>query len=326
MSRITVLSAFVIVLLISGCKNPSLIPTSEDDFIVVPPINVQVLSAHDASILLQWNDVGAVGFSYYNVYYGTNKSHLSYEAQTYSNAFYADSLSYDSTYYFQVTAVYANGAESGPSNIVSAEPINYFTPIAPAGLVVQGHNDNSGEYITVVWTPNKDGDLAGYEVYRGTSSTFQPDTISYTNLVSTQTTVAFKDTTGLVLDTEYYYKIIAFDFAHWQSAPSYPDSDMILPRPTLLSPSNGAAISDLAILSFKYNEVPGASGYIVYVSSSSTVGDVFSAAVPAGQDSLIYSGTSLNLNQQYFWHVAAYTQDSNTPNSVSDVYSFILTQ
>lgn len=325
-SKVLILSSFGLLLILSGCEKLSSIPTAEDNFIVVPPVDLEVITAHDASVLLQWNQVGAVGFEYYNLYYGTNRSYLPHQVQTYNNSFYVDSLSYDSTYYFEVTAVYANGDESGPSNIVSAEPINYFHPAAPVGLVVQGHDDSSGKYITVVWSPNLDGDLAGYEVYRGTTSSFQPDTALKTNLITTVTTDAFKDTVGLVPDTEYYYKIIAFDFAHWRSTPSSPDSDMILARPTLVSPSDGATLSGQNILQFTFNQVQGASGYILYISTSSTVGDVYSTTIPPNQNSVIYSGYALNLNEQYFWHIAATTQDPNTPNSVSDVYSFILTQ
>ncbi len=325
-SKVLVLSAFALLLTLSGCEKLSSIPTAEDNFIAVPPVHLQVLAAHDASVLLQWNQLGAVGFYYYNVYYGTSRSHFPYIVEATSNSFYVDSLSYDSTYYFEVTAVYANGKESGPSNIVSAKPINYFHPLAPTGLVVQGHDDDSGRYITVVWSPNLDGDLAGYEVYRGTTSTFQPDTALKTNLVATLTTDAFKDMTGLSIGKEYYYKVIAFDFAHWRSTPSSPDSDMILARPTLLSPADGATLSGQNILQFTFNPVPGASGYIIYVSTSASVGNVYTATIPPNQNSLIYAGYSLNPNEQYFWHVAATTQDPNTPNSVSEVHSFILTQ
>lgn len=326
MPRILTLSALTLLLTLSGCEKLSSIPTAEDNFIIVPPVHLQVLSAHDASVFLQWNQVGAVGFSYYNLYYRTGRSHLTREVQAYSNVFYLDSLSYDSTYYFQVTAVYVNGDESGPSNTVSAKPINYFHPVAPTGLVVQGHNNESGKYMTVVWTANLDGDLAGYEVYRGTTSTFQPDTASKTNLVATLTTDAFKDTSGLLVGREYYYKIIAFDFAHWRSVPSLPDSDMILSRPTLVSPTDGATLSGQNILQFSFNPVSGASGYVIYVSTSASVGNVYTAVLPPYQHSLVYSGYSLNPNEQYFWHVAATTQDPNTPNSVSEVFSFILTQ
>ncbi len=322
----SIASAIAALLLFSGCQKLSSIPTAEDNFIIVPPINLFVLSAHDASVYLQWSGVGAVGFSYYNIYYGTDKAHLNFEAQSYTNLFYVDSLNYNSTYYFEVTAVYANGAESGPSNIVSAKPINYFAPTQPSGLVVLGHNDNQGRYMTVAWSPNFDGDLAGYELYRGTTGSFQPDTTRLTNLVATLTTVSYIDTTNLALGTEYYYKVIAFDFAHWRSIPSSPDSDIILRRPIPSSPSDGATLSANGILTFTYSQVPYASGYILYVSSSENGGDVYTATVPAGVNSVTYAGTSLNFNQQYFWHVAAYSKYSDTPNSVSNVYSFILTQ
>ncbi len=326
MSRAKVVCFFVFLLAVAGCQKLSSVPTAEDNFIIIPPTNLQVFSAHDASIVVQWNQLNAVGFSYYKVYFGTNKTSLNFAGETTNNYFFVDSLSYDSTYYFQVTAVYANGNESGPSNFVYAQPKNYLPPLVPIGLNVQGHNDEFGKYMMVIWSANPDGDLGGYEVYRDTTSTFQPDTLAHTNLVAALTTNVYRDTTNLIVNKKYFYKIIAFDFAHWRSVPSQPASDMILDRPTLVSPANGSTLNYLNTIMFKFNQVQGASGYIIYVSSSPTGGEIYSATVSSDQDSLVYSGSSLNYNQLYFWHVAATTLDPNTPNSVSDVYNFAITQ
>ena len=326
MSKISVVLLCAILTTIYGCQKLSSVPTEEDNFIIIPPTNLQVLSAHDASILVSWNPLNTTGFSYYKVYFGTNRTSLHFAGETSDNYFFVDSLSYDSTYYFQITAVYANGDESGPSNFVSAQPKNYLPPLVPIGLNVQGHNDGSGKYMMVIWSANPDGDLGGYEVYRDTTSTFQPDTTARSNLLAILRTNVYKDTTNLALDKPYYYRVVAFDFAHWRSTPSQPASDMILERPTLVSPANGSTLNYLNTIAFKFNQVQGANGYILYVSTSQTGGEVFSATIPSDQDSLIYSGSSLNFNQLYFWHVAATTLNPNMPNSVSDVYSFVVTQ
>lgn len=324
--KTTIVFISILLLTYSSCQKLSSIPTEEDNFIIVPPTNLEVLFAHDASVLIYWDQVTAVGFSYYKVYFGTNRANLSLAAETSNDFFFVDSLSYDSTYYFQVTSVYANGDESGASNLVSAQPVNYLHPDEPIGLSVQGHNDDSGKYMTVIWSANLDGDLGGYEVYRDTSSTFQTDTISFTNLVAVLKTNSFKDTTKLILDKQYHYRIIAFDFAHWRSVPSQAAGDMVLDRPTLVSPSNGATINSLNNLVFAFSQVQGASGYIFYISSSSSGGDIYTTTLTPDQDSLVYPGSSLNPNQLYYWHIAATTLDPNTPNSVSDVFSFALTQ
>lgn len=310
----------------SGCQKLSTIPTSQDSFIIVPPTGLGVLFAGDASILVAWEPVGAVGFSYYNIYFGTDSAKLNYTGETSDNSFFVDSLSYDSVYYFRVTAVYENGAESAPSNYAWAKPANVSPPSMPLGLSIQGHNDASGKYMTVIWSANADGDLAGYEVYRDTSSSFIPDTLTFKNLVAVLKTNSFKDTTNIVLDEGYYYEVIAFDFAHWRSVPSQPASDMILERPVIISPSNGSTVSYYNDITFYFKCVHGASSYIFYVSSSANGGDIYTSSIPSDQDSLDLPGSSFNPNQLYFWHVAATTSDQNTPNSVSDVFSFTLTQ
>jgi hypothetical protein len=312
--------------LFSGCQKLSSIPTSQDNFIIVPPANLIVVGAHDAAILIYWNPVSAVGFSYYNIYFGTKPANLRLTTETTDNAFFIDSLNYDSTYFFQVTAVYSNDSESTPSNLVSAKPVNVYPPNTPIGLTVQGHNDNSGKYMTIFWNANTDDDLGGYEVYRDTSASFQPDTINFSNLISISQTNVFRDSSNLTVSRNYYYKIIAFDFDHWRSQPSQSANDRILDRPSLISPADNSTFSAQDNLSFTFGAVDGSSGYIFYITASPNGGDVFTTNLAPGQDSVFISGSSLNPNELYFWHVAATTNDPNIPNSTSLVYSFMLTQ
>ncbi|HUI31744.1 MAG TPA: hypothetical protein VLX91_16165 [Candidatus Acidoferrales bacterium] len=317
---------FVFVSIFSGCQKLSSIPTANDNFIVVPPTDLLVVGAEDASILIYWQPVSAVGFSYYNIYFGTNTKRLHFILETSNNYFFIDSLSYDSTYYFQVTAVYLNDSESTPSNVVSAKPINVYPPNMPTGLNVQGHNDNSGKYVTVIWSANTEGDLGGYEIYRDTSADFQPDTLSFSNLAAIANTNAFRDTLNLDVDKNYFYRIVAFDFAHWRSLPSSAAGDQILARPLLISPEDESAINAQNDLVFTFTNVTGASGYILYISTSLSGGDIYTTALAPDQNSFTLPGSSLTPNELYFWHVGATTVDQNTPNSVSNIYSFSLTQ
>jgi len=316
----------ILILIWSGCQKISSIPTSEDNFIIVPPTNLTVAEAGDASILIYWDPISAVGLSYYNVYFGTNGKSFHLIAETTDNLFFMDSLNYDSTYYFQVTAVYLNDSESTPSNVVSAKPVNEFSPAMPTGLIVRGHNDNSGDYMTVIWSANTDGDLGGYEIYKDTSAAFQPDTISFSNLAATSVINAYRDSSRLIVNKNYYYRIIAFDFAHWRSKPSQAEGDQILNRPYLISPPDNSTFNVQNDLTFTFRPVAGSSGYIFYISTSPSGGDVYTASLDADQDSLFLAGSSLNPNELYFWHVAATTIDPNTPNSVSSVFSFTVTQ
>ncbi len=180
--------------------------------------------------------------------------------------------------------------------------------------------------MTVIWSANPDGDIGGYEIYRDSTAAFAPDTTHFTNLVAASKTNAYRDSIGLSLDRSYYYRIIAFDYDHWRSQPSASASDQILDRPELVSPADNSILDAGNDLVFTFGNVTGANAYIFYISASSNGSDVYTTSLPGNQDSLLLSGSLLNPNQLYFWHVAATTLDPNTPNSVSNAYSFTLTQ
>jgi hypothetical protein len=320
------ITTVIIILAISGCEKLSSIPTSEDSFIIVPPADLGVVLAGDASILIAWAPVTATGFSYYKVYFGTDSTKLDSIAETTNNYFFIDSLSYDSVYYFRVSAVYENGQESTPSNYVHAEPANLSPPAQPYGLNVYGHNDAFGKYMTVIWSANSEGDLGGYEVYRDTISEFLPDTIHFKNLIDISKVNSLIDTSDIVVGQEYYYKIIAFDFAHWRSVASQPAGDMVLQKPMLITPSNMTTFNYFSQIVFNFTQVKGASGYILYISTSASGGDIYVSYLSSSENSAEFSASAFNPNQLYFWHVAATTHDPSTPNSVSSVFTFSVTQ
>ncbi|MGB9592421.1 MAG: fibronectin type III domain-containing protein, partial [Candidatus Kryptoniota bacterium] len=246
---------FVILMFLqlSGCSRDTNIPTQTESILLIPPSNLTLFSAHDGEITIVWSPINSYSLTGYNVYMGTLPNLLKFQGFTTNNYYYVDSLSYDSTYYFRVTALYSNGKESDSSNIVSAVPVNLLPPSKPVGVTVSGHNDNSGIYINVTWSQNQDGDLAGYEIYRGTNSNFIPDTVGFTNRLSRVTRNFYLDNKSLELEQPYYYKVIAYDFGGWRSAPSDAASDMILEKVQLLSPPNGSSVSYGYPVIFKYS-------------------------------------------------------------------------
>jgi mannan endo-1,4-beta-mannosidase len=86
-------------------------------------------------------------------------------------------------------------------------------PAVPTGLTATTVSSSS---INLDWADNTDSDLAGYKVYRSTTSDFTPGSA---NFVKQVTTSAYTDT-GLTADTTYYYKVTAVDTSGNESQPS----------------------------------------------------------------------------------------------------------
>lgn len=116
---------------------------------------------------------------------------------------------------------------NGPTWVTPGAPFNITfdttPPVAPTGLTAIPGNAS----IALDWTDNTDPDLAGYNVYRGTTSGVYAKVNS-----SLVTTSAYSDT-GLTNGTEYYYVVRAVDTSNNEST----DSNEAYSIPTIASGS-----------------------------------------------------------------------------------------
>jgi len=96
---------------------------------------------------------------------------------------------------------------------ITPPPSDTTPPAVPTGLTATAVSSSS---INLDWADNTDSDLAGYKVYRSTTSGFTPGS---TNFVKQVTASAYTDT-GLAADTTYYYKVTAVDTSGNESQPS----------------------------------------------------------------------------------------------------------
>jgi len=110
-----------------------------------------------------------------------------------------DGLEPDTVYYGAVVARDANGFEGGPSNEASA--VAGTNPKPPDNLRALPFRFGMG----LAWSPNRELDLAGYNLYRGTDSLALQRVNS-----STLTDTTFRDS-GLLSDTMYLYAVTAVD-------------------------------------------------------------------------------------------------------------------
>ena len=101
----------------------------------------------------------------------------------------------------------ANGTITGANYtwVTPGAPFNLTfdttPPAAPTGLFAIGANGS----VALDWNDNTDADLAGYNVYRGTTSGV------YTKINSSVVTASAYNDTGLTNGTEYYYVVRAVD-------------------------------------------------------------------------------------------------------------------
>ena len=110
-----------------------------------------------------------------------------------------DGLLTDSCYYGAIVARDSNGFEGGPSNEANATP--RLLPLAPDSLLAMPFRFG----MKLSWLPNRELDLAGYNLYRGTDSA---GLVRINSAVLTDT--AYRDS-GLLSDTMYWYAVTAVD-------------------------------------------------------------------------------------------------------------------
>jgi fibronectin type 3 domain-containing protein len=176
-----------------------------NDFI--PPVTTGLVATPgDGLAYLSWDQTSINDFAGYNVYRKTQTGNYTKIENLWLTANYTNTnLTGGQTYYYMVTVVDIGSNESGFSNEASVTPIDN-PPSAPTNLsAVRGC-----QTVLLDWDDNTEGDLAGYNLYRGeTDGGPYPDKVNGGTLIPAGTS-GYLDT-GLTAGVTYYYVVEAVD-------------------------------------------------------------------------------------------------------------------
>ena len=265
-----------------------------------------VASAGDGSVVLSWtvpSTDGGSPITGYNVYRGTSPGG---EAATpiatgvTTISFTDTGLTNGTTYYYTVAAVNGVGP-SQQSNEASATPKPAATvPSAPQGLTASGGN----AVVTLSWSPpasNGGAAVAGYDVYRGTTSGGESATPIATNV----TTTSFTDT-SLTNGTTYYYTVAAVNSVGLSPQSGEASATPQATAPTApLSVTAGAGNGSVS-LAWSVPASNGGSpitGYNVYRGTSP--GGESTTPIATGVTTTSYTDTGVTNGTKYYYTVAA---------------------
>ncbi len=190
----------------------------------------------DAVVSLSWTAPADTDIAQYRVYRSLT-SPVDTTPGTEITSVQSDTLAYTNTgltngteYFYAVTAVDTAGNQSSASAEKSATPTqapDVTAPAAPVGLSAAAGDSK----ITLSWTANAEGDVAGYQVYRSASSGVLGTLLTTTGATAT----TYVDGTALNA-TAYFYVIKAIDLSSNVSAASNEVSgtpaDTTAPAPT----------------------------------------------------------------------------------------------
>ena len=226
-----------------------------------PPTNL-VATPGNAQVALNWDDNTEPDLNGYNVYRSTTPGgpYTKVNGALVAVSDYADTgLTNGTTYYYVVRAENTSALESGNSNEASATPID-APPAAPTGLVATP----ASAQVSLDWADNAEPDLAGYNVYRSTS-TGGP----YTKVNGALVTVSNYTDTGLTNGTTYYYVVRAEDNGTNESG----NSSEVSATPAALPPAAPTGLVATAgglqiSLNWDDNTEPDLAGYNVYRSTA----------------------------------------------------------
>ncbi|MGB8225261.1 MAG: right-handed parallel beta-helix repeat-containing protein [Sedimentisphaerales bacterium] len=187
-----------------------------DSGVDYPPAAPTGLSAtgYNGSVGLDWDDNGESDLDGYNIYRSTTSGsgYSKLNSSLLSNSNYTDdSVINNTTYYYVVTAVDVNEHESGYSSQSSATPADTNAPATPTGLEAA-----AGDQIVLLgWNANSESDLAGYNIYRSTTSGS-----GYIKLNSSLLIAPDYNDSNVTNTITYYYVVTAVDTSSNESAHS----------------------------------------------------------------------------------------------------------
>jgi len=316
--------AFIATLLLSACERERIVDPGPDTTAPLPPTGVVVEGARDGYIFIGWLPGAERDLRGYVVHRAEGDAGATFTVvDTLTVNFIIDEQrSYDTTYFYYITAFDDVGNESVASAMVSARSENRYAPEATRQLSVNGYNDGVHREIRVSWSVVEEADLAGYRLYRSESIFSEADS----TLLIAEIDAPFHDDISNVLPgSRYFYGVTAVDRGGWESPLSTLESDFIGMRPTLLSPAHGSKTVVYPML--RWRATDDAQQYLVSVSLSEQTGEVWNAYVSGnGHDtiSVRYGGSALTPGERYFWRVSTVTAGNGKPNGISEPWRFLV--
>ncbi|HVO75083.1 MAG TPA: hypothetical protein VMT35_13730 [Ignavibacteriaceae bacterium] len=284
------------------------------------PAGLNLYFAEDGEILIEWQYNSEPDLKGYKIYKSTNDSQFVNIAFTTDNYFLDDSLDYDSTYFYKVSAVDIWDRESSLSIEIDAKPGNKFPPDIPRNVAVNARNWEGDESVYLTWDPNSETDVEGYNIYRSNISPFAADS---ENLIGFSGTESWKDTIDLLQLTTYYYKIRAVDKGRLMSNESAEVHDQILRIPEIVYPENEGSMAYSQ--NFKFTAAGAPASYEVVVQSNPILGTLWEKNISSNSigDTLEveFDYPYVENNKEYYWRVASYS-GSTEPNSITKVHKF----
>jgi len=259
-------------------------------------------STSGTNITLNWTAAtDNVGVVRYNVHRGTTSGFTPTAGNRIAQptgTTYTDTALAPGPYYYKVTAEDAAGYISAASNEATASIADTSAPTAPGSLAAS----ITGSSVSLTWTAASDNvGVAGYDVYRGTTSGFTPTTA---NRIAQPTGTAYTDTPSST--GTYYYKVAAEDAAGNVGPSSNEANATVFDGTPPTAPSNLGATASGSSVNLSWSAATdniGVTLYDVYRGTSSgfTPTAANRIAQPTGTS---YTDTNLT-NGTYYYKVTA---------------------
>lgn len=315
-----------LVMILQGCERSTSSDDWNDNLPPAVPIDLFLFKASDGEIVVEWRKNSERDFSHYNIYRAVNdSSSFAFLKKSANNYFFDDSLFYDSTYYYKVTAVDRYNTESAFSAVINAKPINRYKPAAPRFVEINARNWLGKISINLSWEPNFETDVKRYFIYRSELENF---TIDSSLLVGISHNIFYQDTISIQIGKKYFYKITAVDNGGIESSAGSEASDLILREAVGQSPK-GEIIID-GKLFFKLLPVGNDCAAKIVVQENEFFGEVWSKQFEMGTSldtiSIPADGFYLLRNKDYYWRIITSTKEYFTPNSISKAIHFRVKQ
>ena len=212
-------------------------------------------------------------------------------------------------HYVQVIAHTSDSRVYWISEPDSGRSVDNLAPAMPASLA--GEQSFAPAGLRLIWDPNGEADLAGYNIYRGTNGSFEPGPGNL--LASTPDTASFDG--GWTWDAGYWYKVAAVDIHGNESVYAVLGPDMItgddpapLPAATFLAQNWPNPFNPSTTIAFGLRE-RGSVSLRIYDAAGRLVKVLVEGAMPAGEYEAVWNGTDAGgrpvASGMYFYRLSA---------------------